>query len=163
MKDRLEHFDLFKGLSAEEISIVKGKLDAKKIESGEFIIKEGDSENKMYLLIDGKVAVTKKLTLSVSGDAEEKKLVTLSDSQYPVFGEIGLLGNKKRTASVVAQTNCTLLVLTENSFNSIVKNNYKFGFIIMRNLANIVSSRLENTDNNLVKLATALSLTVYNK
>ena len=163
MKALLDKFNLFSGLSAEEIDLVREKLDNQKINSGDFIIKENDSENKMYLLIDGKVAVTKKLTLSVSGDAEEKKLVTLSDSQFPVFGEIGILGNKRRTASVVAQTDCNLLVLTESSFNQIVKKNYKLGYIIMRNLANIIATRLENTDNNLVKLATALSLTVYNK
>lgn len=163
MRDNLDKFNLFVGLNKTEIDSINNKLVDKKVKKDDFIIRENDSENKLYLLIDGVVAVTKKLTLNVGGDSEEKKLITLSASHYPVFGEIGLLGNKRRTASVVAQSDCHLLELSESGFESIVKNNYKLGYIIMKNLANIIATRLETTDNNVVKLATALSLTVFKR
>lgn len=163
MKTKLENFNLFAGLDNDDIALIEKEMKIVKVKDGDYIIREGELKNNLYLLANGTVCVTKKLTLNIGEVAEDKKLVTLADSQYPVFGEIGLLGKKKRTASVIANSDCVLFELTETSFKKIVKQNYKMGFLIMQNLANIIASRLEKTDNNVVKLATALSLTVFKK
>ena len=77
--------------------------------TGDIIIKEGTIGNKMYFIQEGIVDI-----VMSNGDVA----TSLSDGSY--FGEICLLTNARRTASVRAETYCNLFSLSVEHFNTVL-------------------------------------------
>jgi CRP-like cAMP-binding protein len=79
-----------------------------------------------------------------------------------VIGEVALFEQGKRTATVVAQTDCTLLEITRSDFRRLGEENPRIGYEITRNITQLLCSRLRKADEDTIKLTTALSL-VFSK
>ena len=87
-------------------------LRSKQVAAGELIIRKGELGQELYLLARGKVEV-----LSDTGQV----LKVLSDGD--IFGEIGVLMSKPRTADVRARRACDLFVLQRADFSRILRDN----------------------------------------
>ena len=136
-------------------------LVEQRYEKGAYIIEEDTFGDQMYLLCEGTVIVTKELVKGIDcGASKEKVLATLRSKIFPTFGENGLLGHGARTANVIAQTDCIIYTLTNHEYSSFARNHIEAAYQIMTNIAKILSDRLHDTDNNLVKLATAFYIAV---
>jgi CRP/FNR family transcriptional regulator, cyclic AMP receptor protein len=84
--------------------------------SGELIIREGEIDSRLFVIISGEVEIIKDL-----GRQKEKRLNVLRSYNY--FGEMALLDDYVRTASVVAKENTELLSLDQwNIREEIIKN-----------------------------------------
>ncbi|WP_286726564.1 cyclic nucleotide-binding domain-containing protein, partial [Pelotomaculum sp. PtaB.Bin117] len=70
--------------------------------------------NKFYIIVRGQVEVLKKLA-----DGTERRLTVLHDGDH--FGEIALLRNIPRTATVRARTPCLVLSLQREKFSRILE------------------------------------------
>ncbi|ESO10035.1 hypothetical protein HELRODRAFT_72757 [Helobdella robusta] len=92
------------------VSEVITKLEFEVFQPGDFIIKEGTMGTKMYFIQEGVVDIITK---------EGQIATSLSDGSY--FGEICLLANTKRVASVRAETYCNLFSLSSTHFNSVLE------------------------------------------
>ncbi|XP_064624466.1 potassium/sodium hyperpolarization-activated cyclic nucleotide-gated channel 3-like [Lineus longissimus] len=92
------------------VSEVVSKLKYKVFQPGDIIIKEGTIGTKMYFIQEGIVDIITK-----EGDVA----TSLSDGSY--FGEICLLTNAKRVASVKAETYCNMFSLAAEHFNAVLK------------------------------------------
>jgi CRP/FNR family transcriptional regulator, cyclic AMP receptor protein len=113
------------------------------------------------MLTEGKVKITKKLTLEIEGlSAEEKQLASSSAESRPAFGENGLVTAGKRTANVIAFTECVLYELQKPDFEKVVSEDVEIGYHMMRNTCVTLSKLLAGMDENLLKFATALSIAV---
>ena len=80
--------------------------------TGKTIIQEGDPGDKFYIIVRGKVEVTKVI------DGQVAKLAVLSDGDF--FGEVALLRNVARTATITALTPTMFITLSRESFRHIV-------------------------------------------
>lgn len=99
--DRMRSFPLFMSAS-DDFLIAIGKYLRPQVHSAhDLILTEGDEAKAMYWLVRGVVAVT-----SRDGEAIYAELKPGS-----FFGEIGVLMNMPRTATIIARTKCLLLVL----------------------------------------------------
>jgi CRP-like cAMP-binding protein len=63
-------------------------------------------------------------------------------------------------ANIIALSDCELYTLSKADFDNFAEYNYQAGYIVMKNIARKLSESLKDTDNNLVKLATALYIAV---
>ncbi len=63
-------------------------------------------------------------------------------------------------ANIIALADSEFYTLARTDFDSFAANNYRAGYIVMRNIAQKLSQSLKATDDNLVKLATALFIAV---
>ncbi len=79
---------------------------------GETIVSEGVVSNNAYIIMEGKVNVTKKV------DKKTVLINTLDTGE--VFGEMGLISQAVRSASVVAVGNVTIGVIEREYFEKIV-------------------------------------------
>lgn len=99
--DRMRSFPLFTSAS-DDFLIAIGKYLRPQVHSAhDLVLTEGDEAKSMYWLVRGVVAVT-----SRDGEAIYAELKPGS-----FFGEIGVLMNMPRTATIIARTKCLLLVL----------------------------------------------------
>ena len=159
----LQGMELFKGLSSEQIRKVVNICHAVRVSENEIIMKEGDMGDSMYIILQGTVEVIKRLILAGLDDdegADKNKVFTRIDSagRHPVFGEIALLQESKRTATVRAVTDCILCEIKKIDFLSLTESDFELGYRMLLNMASIVSARLRKADEDTVKLTTVLSM-----
>lgn len=93
-----------------------------------------------------------------AGGVGNKVFTRLSAEDHPVFGEISLLEDSKRTATIHALTDCLFYKITRPTLSQLTQKDYQLGCYIYMNLARIVSSRLRKADEDIVKLTTVLSI-----
>ena len=106
--DALSRAPLFQGLSRGELEeLAKASEDLDDAE-GKVLCREGEPASEFFVIVDGEVGVTK--------DGEEIR--TLSGGDF--FGEIGLIENVRRTATVTAKTPVRYFVLTRRSFRALL-------------------------------------------
>jgi CRP/FNR family cyclic AMP-dependent transcriptional regulator len=159
----LQETALFMSLSAKEIGKVLEIAREVKFAEDDIIMKEGDFGDTLYIIRKGTVEVAKCLTMEGMEDddraMEKNKVFTrLDESQHAVFGEIALLEDTKRTATIRAVTDCICYEIRKDDFLRLAEEDNQLGYRILLNLARIVSARLRKADEDTIKLTTALSI-----
>jgi len=154
---------LFQGLSDAQLEAVAGVLRKARATEGDQILTEGDPGRSLFVLVDGTVETTKHLgVIGLDGSTPRQKvLVRLSAPQF--FGEIGLLQDTPRSATVRAATACQLLELRRDDFDRLVASDVHLGYTLMRNIAVALIGRLRGTDRDILKLTAALSIALGNR
>ena len=160
----LKEYDLLNGISEGTINLIAEKLQILNVSKDEIIIKEGDEGNAMVFLFSGRVSISQAMTLPTDNseeDTREKEVFNTTAESRPIFGEIGIFGrNDKRTANIKAVTKCKIGLLYRDDFFSICEQNTQSGYKILRNIAHILSGRITDSNRNMMKLTTALSLII---
>ena len=160
--NELKQFEIFKNLSDQEVSLFKEKMKEITVPEAENFIVEGDVGDSIYLLLKGNVRINQALTLSMHKgglDNREKAIINLSANMKPLFGEMSLFDKEdRRSASVNAITECQLSQLMKDDLFSICDENTDIGYKVMKNLAKILSRKVLETNQNVLKLTTAFSL-----
>lgn len=90
---------------------------------GKTIVEQGQPGLRMYAVIEGRVAV------SIGSGVIERL------GPGGVFGELALVGQMPRMASVVAETDCQLLPINRTAFLLLVKTNAEFAASLLGSLA----------------------------
>ncbi|MCG9969141.1 cyclic nucleotide-binding domain-containing protein [Pelotomaculum terephthalicicum JT] len=112
--ERLSKLPLFGRLDHRLLQMMADMFVSEQFASERTLIYEGDYGNKFYIIVRGQVEVLKKLA-----DGTEKRLTVLHDGDH--FGEIALLRNIPRTATVRARTPCLVLSLQREKFSRILE------------------------------------------
>jgi len=102
LKASLQHLrnvPLFSSCSNKELERIAKAADEVNVKAGTLIVDQGQTGREAYILLKG-VAVVRR---------NGKKVTSLSEGS--VIGELSLLDHGPRTASVSAETDCTLLVI----------------------------------------------------
>ena len=115
IKGRILQSFLFNTLEAKDISIVIGAMEEKAFSSGDVVIQQGDEGDCLYIVDSGELDCFKILP----GTSKEKFLKTYVAGE--AFGELALLYNCPRAATINAKTSCILWSLDRDTFNNIVK------------------------------------------
>ena len=95
---------------------------------GSMIILEEEYGDKLFIVQSGTVKITR-----VNDEGKEVILALLGSSE--IFGEMAILDGESRSANVLAQEACSLLVISREDFINILKKNFKVSFALMSELA----------------------------
>eukprot|EP00330_Aristerostoma_sp_ATCC50986_P007031 CAMPEP_0114580948 /NCGR_PEP_ID=MMETSP0125-20121206/5115_1 /TAXON_ID=485358 ORGANISM="Aristerostoma sp., Strain ATCC 50986" /NCGR_SAMPLE_ID=MMETSP0125 /ASSEMBLY_ACC=CAM_ASM_000245 /LENGTH=398 /DNA_ID=CAMNT_0001772783 /DNA_START=60 /DNA_END=1253 /DNA_ORIENTATION=- len=115
IRDRLSQVFMFSALDEKSFNTVIDSMDVEQRKADETIIKQGDNGDHLYVVDSGNLDCFKRFSKD-----EEPKLV----KQYEpgdFFGELALLYNAPRAATIQAKSDCTLFLLDRETFNYIVK------------------------------------------
>ncbi|GAB6019970.1 hypothetical protein CHUAL_001497 [Chamberlinius hualienensis] len=123
----------FANADQQFVSEVVTKLKYEVFQPGDIIIKEGTIGNKMYFIQEGIVDI-----VMTNGEVA----TSLSDGSY--FGEICLLTNARRVASVRAETYCNLFSLSVEHFNAVL-DQYP---LMRRTMESVAAERLNKIGKN---------------
>jgi CRP-like cAMP-binding protein len=108
---------------------------------GDYIFREGDPADVMYMIHKGKVQISKGI-----GTFDEKIRV-LEEGEF--IGEMAVINSKPRSASAIAVENCVLIKMDRESFEETVAKNHEFSVSVIR----LLSERLRETDELLMVYA----------
>jgi len=103
-------------LSPEERKKLIDRFELRECEPGEVIVQEGEPGDAMFLIKSGRAEVT---TIDPR-DSRRLTLARLGAGDF--FGEVSLIKNKPRTATITALTPMELLVITRESFEELSQN-----------------------------------------
>lgn len=99
---------LFSACSSGQLRTIRKAVEEITVSAGKVLVEEGSVGREFFFIVEGNATVKK------SG----KKLATLGPGSY--FGELSLLDRKPRSATVVSDTDMTLLVLDQRRFNGLL-------------------------------------------
>jgi CRP-like cAMP-binding protein len=94
--------------------------------TGEVIIKQGSYKTSAYIIESGKV--------EISIIVNDKKTVFAIMGEKQIFGEMGLMDDRPRSATVMALEDTLVSVIDRKSFNEQLKKNPKIPFPLMKAL-----------------------------
>ena len=134
-----EKSSLFDQMNDDEIKLVMGKFQKINFQSGEYIFREHDSGDMLYIVEEGSVSL-KKIIIS---DYEKTLFVAYSGF---IFGEFSFIDGKDRSASAVSEGNSTLLGLSRSDFVDFIEENPLTGIKLCRNLLSTIADRLRQTN-----------------
>ena len=106
---------LFSEVGAPQVKMLASKLMAESYSAGTAVLRQGDIGDKFYVVRSGTLGVHRRMEASVT----EHRVGQLGRGEY--FGEIALLMDIPRTASVVAETDVELFSLDTASFEEMVR------------------------------------------
>jgi CRP/FNR family transcriptional regulator, cyclic AMP receptor protein len=105
----LKRVPLFAGCSKSELRELAKSADELDIREGTVLTREGRPAREFFVLVDGTAQVTR----------DGKKIADLGGGDW--FGEIALITNSPRTATVTATSQGDVLVITDRRFHSVVE------------------------------------------
>ncbi len=132
---------IFRSFPGDVIQMLLGSCKVEKAEAHKTILQQGEKGKNFYFILSGAVQIVK----------DKMPEARLTVGSY--FGEVGVLQKQTRTASVVTETDCTFLVLSERNFIGLLASNFVLALEIEREIAQRTQAKaqlwpefLENTD-----------------
>ena len=139
--------DIFDTFSDTQLELVAALCDANSYQTGDILLKENDQSTELYVIARGGVEVIMNPTY-VSDDVDEMEMVVLTElRQGQVFGEVSLVDQGMRSATIrVSQANTMLLRIERNRLMQLCDTYPKLGYKLMKNLAADLAFKIRNTD-----------------
>jgi len=138
----LRNVPLFSVLTENQLELLTSVVSRKSFPRGTTIIAAGDMTDSLYVIISGRLKV-----MMSDDEGREVILAILGPNEY--FGEMGLLDDHPRSASVVALEPCELLGLLKRDFKKCMAENFEMTTTVMRGIV----KRLREADRKIGSLA----------
>jgi CRP/FNR family cyclic AMP-dependent transcriptional regulator len=152
---------LFQDIKADELHRVLDRTSLREVAAGTVIIQEGEPGDSLFIMAAGEVEITKQLTLVLDEDTpKERVMIRLKAEDGVYFGEMALLESDTRSATVTSLTDCSLLELHQKDFLELIEQHPDMGVKLLLRLAQILSRHLRKTNQDVVKLTTALAISL---
>ncbi len=123
----LRAIPLFSAVGDADLESLSSLVIERRFPKHKTIVEEGAPGDYMYIICDGRVKVTK-----LSGDGREKILELLDGGDF--FGEMSLLDDAPRSASVEALSEVRVLALGRNDFLDLLRKSTDLAFAVVQEL-----------------------------
>ena len=131
---------MFAKLEPSKLKLLAFTSESLTLEHGEVLCHEGDQADCAYVVMDGTVEVV------IGGEGEERRVGERSN--YDVIGEVGVLLNEPRNATLRAKGAVVVLQVTDEQFLKLLAENVDVALHVIRQL----SKRLTEATHELEKL-----------
>jgi CRP/FNR family transcriptional regulator, cyclic AMP receptor protein len=135
----LSQVALFQGLTHSQLRKVAAICQPETVASGALIFQEGQPAQSMYVLVSGKVRISRK----VPGMGEEA-LAIIDAGQY--FGEMGVVEESVRSADAYAHEPSTLWRIERGQFDQLLFTDKDLAYGVLWTLVRTLSGRLRETN-----------------
>jgi CRP/FNR family cyclic AMP-dependent transcriptional regulator len=138
----LRSVPLFASLAEEPLRMLTTVVTRRSVTRGTIIMAAGDPTDSLYIVLSGRLKV-------MMSDAEGKEVILTIIGPGEFFGEMGLIDDAPRSASVVAIEPCELLAINRRDFKKCLAENFEMAMAVMRGLVR----RLREADRKIGSLA----------
>lgn len=119
----------FPGIRPDEIEELIAKSQVRSYEPGAILCRENEVEDRFYMILEGEVEVTKNIN-----NHEARLLKTLGAGDF--FGEMALIHNAPRAATVTAKSALTTLELDKASFDRVLHKSTSVALAMVSEISN---------------------------
>ena len=138
----LRNVPLFSGLEESELERLARVAGRRRVGRGEQVVRAGETADALLIMLTGRAKVT-----NFDEEGREVILAWLGPGEF--FGEMGLIDESPRSASVIAVENCELMVLGKQEFQRCMQDNFQ----VAQKLMQILVRRLREADRHIESLA----------
>jgi CRP-like cAMP-binding protein len=131
----LARIPFFTNLPADELDRIMSELDVVNLEPREILFQEGDTGERMYIVVSGELEI-----LKAPGSDDELILNRIQAGEY--IGEMSLVTGAPRTASVRANGEVMLLSMSRDQLMDLLKRHPH----LASDMVTVLSHRLDNTN-----------------
>jgi len=135
-EDTLARVELFSGLNKKELHTLAESCQERKYSAGTRLISQGDTGVGLYIITSGKVRITHS-----SGPGQPEENLGTAESG-DVLGEMALLDDLPRSATITAVEDVTALLLPVWEFRTVLRNHPE----IALKLLTVLSRRLRRAE-----------------
>ena len=133
---------LFSSLTDDQLRMLQPCLQLRSYARNTLVMRAGEETDALYIILSGRVKV-----LIPDEEGHEVILAFMGPNEF--FGEMGLLDDQPRSASVETVEPCQMLRMSKAGFISLLQNNFEMAMLIIRNLV----KRLRDADRQIESLA----------
>jgi len=148
--DFLIGLPLFDDLTSGELRTVAKHMTFIEVAKNDILFYEGDKGNYMCFVVDGVLDVVKQTERQ-----SEAVISTLSRGRS--IGEMSVIDNFPRSATVRAKTPATLIVLTREAFETLLVTHTQLGIKLLKSLARLLSMNLRKASSQLADFMTPVN------
>ncbi len=139
VQDVLQRSELFAALSASHRQRIANLAAETTYAAGEMLFQEGDHAEALFILMTGQVHVQVQL-----GSRPERVTMVTVKQPGKLVGWSGFVAPHNYTATAICQDDSRLLTINGEALMSLLADYPDVGFAVMRNLSELISSRLRN-------------------
>lgn len=140
--DLLRNVAIFKDLDDAELAEVAELCREEKYVSGEYIFREGENGNRLYLIVEGDVRISR----DVPGSGEEALTVLKPGA---LFGEMAVFDRSERSTHAISNGGTTVLTITRPDFEMLLDFNREMAYKVLWAVTRLLSARLRSTNDSL--------------
>lgn len=138
IKDSLVALPFFDKCQAPELDVLTRKLELRQYAKGEFVFREGEPGTFMGFVLKGTLEVMKENT-----KGQLKSLVLIKKGF--AFGEMALVDNYARSATIMAKEPCVLLIFSRDRLEELVEQHPEIAVKIWQGISRLLSLNLRRT------------------
>lgn len=139
----LDGTPLVRDLAWAEITAVATFMRVFRADPGVLLFSEGDRQGRLWVVTQGTVSIQK-----TDSERQRKEIATVGPGR--LLGEMGLVDGEPASASAVAASTVTALVLTRKDFDVMIEQPPHIGVKLLRKIALMLSQRLRQTSGALI-------------
>jgi CRP/FNR family transcriptional regulator, cyclic AMP receptor protein len=138
----LKQAAIFADLDEGELQRVAEVCREQKFQGAETVFKEGEPGNRLYIIAEGEVRISR----NIPGSGEEALAVLKKGS---VFGEMAILDRSERSTDAIANADSVLLTISRSDFELLMDFNRDIAYKVLWAVVRLLSARLRVTNDNL--------------
>ena len=142
-RSKVANFMIFREMDAADVAAILASSQQLSYGAGAVVLEEDENgpDSDLFIILEGRAEILiESMRAPKPGVARHRQITTLDQGE--VFGEIGLLRGKRRSARVKAYTGLDVLKVNRRMLFEHLEKNPRLGYLFMRNLASILSDRL---------------------
>jgi CRP/FNR family cyclic AMP-dependent transcriptional regulator len=124
----LQQVELFQGLSKEELEALSVSSNSRSFPKNTVVIHENDPADSLFIIESGKVKV-------YCSDKNGKEFIMNTQGEGDYFGELALLDDSTRSASVRTVEKSSFCIIFKDNFNRVLDDHPNIARMMIRNLA----------------------------
>ena len=140
--DMLRQTAFSEGLTEEELKVISPICHEHQFKEGEELFSEASKGSELYIICKGRISVEVALLNGVGRRSERLELATSG----MIVGELALVDGSPRSARAFSYEDTTVLEIKSDDIRKIMEEYPRIGYIVMRNLAVVLTRRLRNTN-----------------
>ena len=138
----LKAVPLFSSFPDDQLRMLTSVVGRRSVPRSTTVMASGDPTDSLYIVLSGRLKV-------LMSDAEGKEVILSIIGPGEFFGEMGLIDDSPRSASVLAIEPCELLSISKRDFKKCMAENFDMSMAVMRGLVR----RLREADRKIGSLA----------
>jgi len=142
VKELLKGVAIFKVLEDDEIQQIAEVCKPEDFVSGEYIFRAGESGNRLYLVVEGEVRISR----NVPGSGEEALAVLKKGA---LFGEMAVFDRSERSTDAISNGGTTVLTIARPDFEMLLDFNRELAYKVQWACIRLLSARLRSTNDSL--------------
>jgi CRP-like cAMP-binding protein len=138
----LKNVAIFKTLDDTELGEVADVCRVEEFVSGEYIFREGEHGNRLYLIVEGDVRISR----DVPGSGEEALAILKPGA---LFGEMAVFDRSERSTHAISNGGTRVLTITRPDFEMLLDFNRELAYKVLWSVTRLLSGRLRQTNDSL--------------